>query len=68
MVCCPEVQALVADDFSMRALHYCDSRVVGISMRQALEMSAACDRWLASRGLRTRSIWWDSQMQKRKKK
>jgi hypothetical protein len=63
-----EFRALVSCNGSMRALHNSDARVGGISMRQALEMSAACDRWLASRGLRTRSVWWDSQMQKRKKK
>ena len=59
---------LLDSDGSLKALHGCDARVGGISLNQALEMSAACDRWLASRGIRTRSLWWDSQMQKRNKK
>jgi hypothetical protein len=63
-----EFRALVRDNGSMRALHNSDARVGGISMRQALQMSAACDRWLAARGIRTRSVWWDSQIQKREKK
>ena len=52
----------------LKSLHNWDARVSGISNRQSLEMAAACDRWLASRGIRTRSLWWDSQMQKRNKK
>lgn len=61
-----EFRALVGEDGSMRALHGCDARVGGISLKQALEMSAACDRWLASRGIRTRSLWWDSQKRNKK--
>jgi len=59
---------LFDSDGSMKALHNWDARVSGISKRQSLEMAAACDWWLASRGIRTRSLWWDSQMQKRNKK
>ena len=59
---------LLDSDGSLKALHGCDARVGGISLNQALEMSAACDRWLASRGIRTRSLWWNLQMQKRNKK
>lgn len=63
-----EFRARVADDYALKALHGCDARVGGVSFVQALEMSAACDRWLASRGIRTRSVWRDLQMQKRNKK
>jgi hypothetical protein len=63
-----EFRALVSDNGSMKALHNSDARVGGISMRQALQMSAACDRWLASRGLRTRSDWGENRIQFGKKK
>ena len=55
-------------DPSLQALQSGDARVGWISVRDSREISAACDRWLESRGVRTRSVWWDSQLQKRKKK
>lgn len=55
-------------DHALQALQCGDARVGWISVRDSREISAACDRWLASRGVRTRSVWWDSQLQKRKKK
>jgi hypothetical protein len=63
-----EFRVLVGDNGSMRALHNSDARVGGISMRQALQMSAACDRWLASRGIRTTGAWGENRIQFGKKK
>jgi hypothetical protein len=40
-----------------------DARVGWMSVRDSRAFSAACDRWLESR-----SVWWDSQLQNRKKK
>jgi hypothetical protein len=45
-----------------------DSRVGWLTVRDSRAFSAACDRWLEKRGVRTRSVWWDSQLQNRKKK
>lgn|GEM_PF-2656739 len=55
-------------DHTLQALHSGDARVGLISVRDSRVFSAACDRWLESRGVRTRSVWWDSQIQKREKK
>ena len=63
-----EFRALVSDNGSMKALHNSDARVGGISMLQALEISVACDRWLASRGIRTTGAWGENRMQFGKKK
>ena len=60
-------QTVARKDFSLQALHGCDARVGLISVRQSQEVSTACDRWLASRGVRT-GIWGNSQSQKGKKK
>jgi hypothetical protein len=63
-----EFRALVRDNGSMKALHNSDARVGGISMLQALEISVACERWLASRGLRTGGAWGENRIQFGKKK
>ena len=55
-------------DKSEQALGPDDARVGWLSVRDSRAISAACDLWLESRGVRTRSVWWDSQLQKRKKK
>jgi hypothetical protein len=61
-------QTVALKDFSLQALHGCDARVGLISVRQSQEVSTACDRWLASRGVRTGSFGGNWQSQKGKKK
>lgn len=45
-----------------------DSRVGWLSVSDSRAISAACDRWLESRGVRTRSAWGEHRMQFGKKK
>jgi hypothetical protein len=45
-----------------------DSRVGWLTVRDSRAISAACDRWLESRGIRTRSVWWENRIQFGKKK
>lgn len=45
-----------------------DSRVGWISVRDSRAFSASCDRWLESRGVRTRSAWVENRTQFGKKK
>jgi hypothetical protein len=40
-----------------------DSRVGWLTVRDSRAISAACDRWLESRGVRTRSVWWENRLQ-----
>ena len=53
---------------SIPALEQGDARVGWISVRDSRAISAACDRWLESRGVRTRGVWWENRMQFQKKK
>jgi len=45
-----------------------DARVGWMTVRDSRAFSAACDRMLESRGVRTRSVWWENRMQFGKKK
>jgi hypothetical protein len=60
------------DDASKRrsipALEQGDARVGWISVRDSRAISAACDRWLEKKGVRTRSVWWENRLQFGKKK
>ena len=53
---------------SVPSLGLDDSRVGWISVRDSRAISAACDRWLESRGVRTRWAWGENRMQFGKKK
>lgn len=53
---------------SIPSLEQGDTRVGWISVGDSRAISAACDRWLEKRGIRTRSAWWDSQLQNQRKK
>jgi hypothetical protein len=53
---------------SIPALEQGDARVGWISVRDSRAISAACDRWLEKRGVRTRSVWWENRLQFGKKK
>jgi len=57
-----------AQSNSVQALEPGDARVGWISVRDSRAISAACDRWLEKRGVRTRSVWWENRMQFGKKK
>jgi hypothetical protein len=57
-----------AQSNSVQALSQGDARVGWISVRDSRAISAACDRWLESRGVRTRSVWWENRFQFGKKK
>jgi hypothetical protein len=63
-----EVYSKTSHHRSVPSLGPDDSRVGWISVRDSREISAACDRWLASRGVRTRSVWWENRLQFGKKK
>jgi len=42
---------------ALKALDLEDARVGWLSMSESRAMAAACDRWLASRGIRTTMSW-----------
>jgi hypothetical protein len=52
-----------AQSNSVQALPQGDARVGWILVRDSRAISAACDRWLESRGVRTRSVWWENRLQ-----
>jgi len=54
--------------WSVPSLVQGDSRVGWLTVRDSRAISAACDRWLESRGIRTRSVWWENRFQFGKKK
>jgi hypothetical protein len=57
-----------AQSNSLQALEPGDARVGWMSVRDSRAMAAACDRWLESRGIRTRGAWGENRMQFGKKK
>jgi hypothetical protein len=57
-----------AQSNSVQALEPGDARVGWISVRDSRAISAACDRWLAKRGVWTRRAWLENRMQFGKKK
>jgi hypothetical protein len=57
-----------AQSNSVQALEPGDARVGWISVRDSRAISAACDRWLEKRGVRTRSDWGENRIQFGKKK
>ena len=59
-------QQLPRPDSSWQSLEQGDARVGWISVRDSRAISAACDRWLEKRGVRTRSAWWGLQFGKKK--